>query len=209
MQPTVTDVLQKYLPLQAVEPIRQLIEKYQVDLTITRNRRSKHGDFRPGINGRRHHITVNGGLNKYAFLLVSLHELAHVHVFKKHGRRVAPHGKEWKETFGAFIRHAVQKELFDPALSLLLHDYSYKIKASGISDVELTRALSAFDEGAGAGVWRFLEELPDGGVFEAKNKRRYVKAGKIRKRFRCICMASKREYSFSPVAQVRLIDKPG
>ena len=207
MQPTVTDLLQKYLPLPAVEPIRSLIDKYQVDLTITRDRKTKRGDFRPGINGRRHHITINGSLNKYEFLLVALHELAHVHVFNKHARRAAPHGKEWKETFGAFIRNAVNKELFDPALSLLLNEYSYKIKASGISDVELTKAMQAYDEGSDSHCWQFLDELPDGGVFETKSKRQYVKAGKMRKRYRCICMTTNREYAFNPVAQVRHIDK--
>ena len=207
MQPTVTDLLQKYLPLQAVEPIRSLIDKYQVDLTITRDRKTKRGDFRPGVNGRRHHITVNGNLNKYEFLLVVLHELAHVYVFNKHARHTAPHGKEWKETFGAFIRQSVEKKLFDPSLDALLDEYSYKIKASGISDVELTRALKTFDERQDACTWQFLDELPDGGVFETKNKRRYVKAGKIRKRYRCICMTTKREYAFNPVAEVRLIAK--
>ncbi len=209
MQPTVTDLLQKYLPLPSVEPIRQLIDKYNVTLTITRDRKSKRGDFRPGMNGRRHHITVNGSLNKYEFLFVALHEMAHVHVFKKHSRRAAPHGKEWKETYGAFIRDAVDKSLFDTTLNSLLYNYSFNVNATGPSDPELVRAFKDFDLQPDAHSWSLLEELPNGAIFEARNKRLFIKDEKIRKRYLCRCVQTGRKYVFNPVAQVKIMMKPG
>ncbi len=208
MQPSASDVLQKYLPIQAVEPIRQLIDKYRVNLTISRDRQSKRGDFRPGMNGRCHHITVNGSLNKYEFLFVTLHELAHVHVFNKYSKRAAPHGKEWKETYGAFIRDAVDKSLFDTTLNSLLYNYSLNVNATGTSDPELVRAFKAFDLHPDAHSWSLLEELPHGAIFETRNKRLFIKDEKVRKRYQCQCINTGRKYVFNPVAQVKLLAKP-
>ena len=39
----------------------------------------------------------------YQFLTTFVHELAHLIIWEKYGHRAAPHGKEWKQCFGALL----------------------------------------------------------------------------------------------------------
>ncbi len=203
MLPTDSEVLKKSLPVAAVEPIRHLLNKYHVNLIVSRDRRSKNGDFRPGINGQSHSISVNGSLNKYEFLLVVLHELAHVIVFENvRGRRIPSHGKEWKQQYGALLREAADNELFDPNIRLLVYKYSYHVKASGVADLELVKALRAFDNNNGKPTFLLLDELPEGSVFKAQNGRSFIKGAKVRKRYFCACTLTGKRYFVNPMLKV-------
>jgi predicted SprT family Zn-dependent metalloprotease len=44
-----------------------------------------------------HQITINGTLEPQLFFFVLTHELAHLIAFEKYGRRISPHGQEWKK----------------------------------------------------------------------------------------------------------------
>ncbi len=203
MQPSDTEVLQKYLPVAAVEPIRQAIRKYHVNLTITRERRSKNGDFRPGSNEKRHSISVNGSLNEYEFLMVLLHELAHVLVFENYrNQKVSSHGKEWKQQYGTLLREAADKGFFHPSISLLVHKYSFRVKAAGIADLELALLLRAFDENNGQQSLKLLEELPEGSIFKIKNGITFIKGAKVRKRYTCACTKTGKRYLVNPMLKV-------
>lgn len=198
-----TEVLQKYLPVAAVEPIRQALGRYHVNFTITRDRRSKNGDFKPGLNGQRHSISVNGSLNKYEFLMIVLHELAHLIVFEKFGnRRVPSHGKEWKQQYGTLLREAADKGFFHPSINQLIHKYSYSVKASGIADLELAMALRAFDKHNSQHSIKLLEELPEGCTFIVKNGMTLIKGAKVRKRYTCACIKTGKRYLVNPMLKV-------
>src|SRR6056297_446010 len=90
--------LQKYLPERAVTPVMGMIKAYQIQLKIVNQRQSKHGDYRLKSDGF-HQITVNSNLNKYRFLITTVHEVAHLLAFKTYGFSILPHGVEWKRTF--------------------------------------------------------------------------------------------------------------
>src|ERR1700694_32960 len=95
--------LQDYLPPNTYEAVLDYLQQYQVHLTVARERKSILGDYRHRLRDKNHRISVNGNLNKYAFLITLLHELAHLLTFEKYGNRVAAHGKEWKLLFGQLL----------------------------------------------------------------------------------------------------------
>ena len=91
------EILGKYIPDQAVEPVFELIKALGVHLKIVDERVTRHGDYRRLADGG-HQITVNTNLNTYRFLITLIHEIAHLVAFQKYGARIKPHGKEWKYT---------------------------------------------------------------------------------------------------------------
>ena len=69
--------LAAYVPEGSLEPVLEYLHRYKIHLTITKERNSILGDYRHAINQKNHRISVNGNLNKYAFLVTLLHEIAH------------------------------------------------------------------------------------------------------------------------------------
>ena len=84
--------LAAYLPDGTFEQVMAYIVEYKVHLTLTRERQSILGDYRHPDRKGGHRISVNGSLNKYAFLITLLHEIAHLVTFIHFGNRVASHG---------------------------------------------------------------------------------------------------------------------
>src|SRR3954466_9080666 len=106
------NTLQHYLPPLTFEPVLQYLHLYQVHLTVARERKSILGDYRHRTHASNHRISVNGNLNKYAFLITLLHELAHLLTFEKFGHKAAAHGREWKTIFGELLASFIQQEVF-------------------------------------------------------------------------------------------------
>ena len=205
MLPKQKEILARFLPVEAVEYIVDVLSRNHIRLKISRGRLTKLGDFRPGLNGAPHRITVNGTLNVYAFLLVFLHELAHVYVWEQFGSKVAPHGREWKQGYGALIREYVSLGFFHPSLQEQLVEFSYRVKAAGIGHATLARALRMFDHETETDGLVFLEEVPGQSFFMAANGRRFKKEQQLRKRYRCLCLDNNRNYLFHPMARVTVI----
>jgi SprT protein len=82
--------LAEYLPERALEPVLDLLNTYKIHLTITKHRNTLLGDYRHAIGDMHHRISVNGNLNKYAFLITLLHEIAHLITFDQYVGKVAP-----------------------------------------------------------------------------------------------------------------------
>ena len=89
--------LLQYIPEASKVQLKEYLQKIPIEIKVTRQRLTKHGDFRLKRNGMSV-ITVNNSLNPYRFLITLLHELAHYKVVKQFGHRVKPHGKEWKKS---------------------------------------------------------------------------------------------------------------
>jgi SprT protein len=197
------EILSKYIPPKAIEPVITLIVKHNVRLVITRHRKTKLGDFRPGINGKTSKITINHNLNKYAFLLTFLHELAHQLVWEKYRRKAAPHGEEWKNTFQDLRQPFLSLDYFPQEILDHLQKEDNKIFAASSANTALTRALRRYDT-TSAGRW--LETLPEKSWFELPDGRKFQKLGKRRKNYLCYCLSNKRNYVFNPLAEVYLIN---
>jgi len=80
-----------------------------------------------------------------------------------------------------------------------LHDPA----ASSCADVVLLRTLKNYDEQPTHLI--FVEAVPEGSVFKTPDGKIFRKGEKIRKRFSCVEIKTKRIYLFSPVYEVELI----
>jgi SprT protein len=192
-------ILAKYIPLEAAPIVAKWIDYFKCDFKVSRGRNTKFGDYRPPFKGENHRISVNYNLNAYAFLVTTVHEFAHLQTWNEHQGRVKPHGLEWKVNFRKMMRPFFEKEVFPPDLKLAINAYLENPAASSCSDLNLFRALKRYDAGSG-GV--SVESLPMKTVFILKDGRTFRKEELVRKRFKCLEIATKRMYLFSPLAEV-------
>lgn len=196
------DVLKKYLPERAVAACLELIQNTGVHLKIVNERVTRHGDYRRMPDGR-HQITVNATLNQYRFLITLVHEIAHLVAFEKYGRRIKPHGLEWKHTFQHLMLPFIRPEIFPSKLLPLLAKHFRNPKASSSTDAKLSIALKQFDTQQSDNSYVF--ELPIGTVFRIHNGKMYQKGKKRVKRYECIELDSGRMFLFQPNAEVEII----
>lgn len=193
-------ILKKYLPEDSVELIFDWIKQYRIHLKITRSRKSKLGDFRPAQNGLPHRISINNNLNKYAFLITLVHEIAHLVVFEKYGNRVRPHGREWKLTFRTMMNPLIIEKIFPDELAPIIYQYLQNAAASSNSNILLARALKKYDLDTDPGM--HIEELAEDSVFKLSNGKIFIKLEKRRKRFKCKNLENNRYYLFDPLTRV-------
>jgi len=198
----VNATLQKYLPERAVEPCFELIKTHGVHLKVVNHRVTRHGDYRrmPGVG---HQITVNASLNPYRFLITLVHEIAHLVAFEKFGRRIKPHGLEWKRTFQHLMIPFIRPEVFPSALLPLIAQHFKNPKASSSTDARLSIALKAYD--AEERVNQYVFEIPEGSTFRIYNGKLFKKGNKRIKRYECVELGSGKVYLFQPNAEVELI----
>lgn len=208
MRIPVNEALTSHLPVSAVDAVCDLIRNHRIQLHITRQRITKLGDFRPAKDGRPNRLSINGNLNRYEFLLVFLHELAHFYVYEKFGNTCRPHGPEWKHIYGELIREYIGKDCFHPLLREPLMTYSYRTRASGVASMEVAKVLRQFDDsGLHSSSWQFLDELPVHGTFQMLNGRTFQKGTKNRSRYRCRCLCTRRDYLIHREAKVLPVTK--
>lgn len=196
--------LQRFLPESSLNSACELLRQYPHHLTITQPRSTKHGDFRAGMRGQMHEISVNGNLNPYAFLITLMHELAHLVAHVEYGHRIKPHGEEWKQSFRFTMRPFLGKNIFPSDIEIPLRNYLKDPGATTHSDYHLFSALTRYDKRS-ANV-HILDELSIGTIFRYGRERREFKKGeKLRKRIQCVELKSGSIYLFDPLAKVQLI----
>lgn len=192
--------LQQYLPDGTGEAVMNYLHQYKVHLTITRERKSILGDYRHRTHHANHRISINGSLNKYAFLVTLLHEIAHLLTFEQYGNRVQAHGKEWKTIFGQLLQQFLQQHTFPADIEKELLLSLKNPAASSCAEEGLIRVLRNYD--AKKDNHYLIEELPAGSLFRLKDGRVYKKGERIRKRFKCAELQTGKLYLFSPVYEV-------
>src|SRR5450755_2963159 len=139
------EYLENYLPAGSAEKLLEYLHRYIVHLTITRTRKSILGDYRHATGTDNHRISVNGNLNKYAFLITLIHEIGHLITFQQYGNKVYSHGKEWKLAYRQVLEDFMKLKIFPPDLNQALLKSLHDLPASSCSDVNLTRVLKNFD----------------------------------------------------------------
>jgi hypothetical protein len=197
----VKDVLSRYLPENAVDPLFELVKMYGVHLKIVNERVTRHGDYHRDASGY-HRITVNANLNKYRFLITLVHEIAHLAAFEKYGRNIKPHGEEWKSTFQKLMLPMIRPQVFPNQLLPLLARHFRNPKASSDTDATLSLALKEFDERSDK---NYIFEVPYGSRFRIYNGRVFEKGAQRIKRFECKELSSGKIYLFNPNAEVELL----
>ncbi|MGZ3837530.1 MAG: SprT-like domain-containing protein [Flavisolibacter sp.] len=199
--------LEKYLPPGTLEPVMAYLQHFQVHLTVARERKTILGDYRHRTTAKNHRISVNGNLNPYSFLITLLHELAHLLTFEKFGNRVPAHGKEWKGVFGQLLAQFIEHGVFPTDIRTALLQSLHNPAASSCADEMLLRTLKKYDEKKDHLV--FVEAVPHGASFKTHDGRVFRKGEKVRKRFRCEEIRTKRIYLFSPVYECIPLSKEG
>jgi SprT protein len=194
------NLLQSYLPPNTYEPVMQYLHQYQVHLTVARERKSILGDYRHRTHGKTHRISVNGNLNTYSFLITLLHELAHLLTFEQFGNRVQSHGKEWKYIFGQLLDQFIKHQVFPYDINYALMQSLKNPAASSCADEVLLRVLKGYDQKKDNYV--FVENIPEGQLFKTHDGKIFKRGEKVRKRFKCTEVSTKRLYLFSPVYEV-------
>lgn len=195
--------LEDYIPEGTFDKVVSFLHQYKVRLTIARSRASVLGDYRNAIHGKSHRISVNGNLNKYAFLITLLHELAHLLTHEKYGHRVAPHGNEWKMLYSNLLKEFVGHNIFPPDIKNALQASINNPAASSCAEESLMRVLKKYDPPKEGIV--LVEEITSGALFISRDGRVFIKGEKLRKRYKCKELKTGLFYLFSAVYEVKKI----
>ena len=198
--------LAHYLPEGTYQPVMDYLHHYKVHLTIAKNRKSILGDYRHKRDSQHHRISVNGNLNKYAFLITLLHELAHLITFEIHHNRVQAHGKEWKDIYGQVLAQFIGKKVFPQDIEIELLRTLRNPGASTCSEERLQRVLYRYDSPSKEG-HLLVEQVPEGSLFKTNDGRVFRRGKKRTKRYYCVEISTARAYLFSAIYEVQLIEK--
>ena len=195
------EFLKNYIPEKSAEPVLQILNYYKVHLTITRDRKTRYGDYTFAHGPLPHRITVNSTLNRYAFLITLIHELAHLVAFDNYGGKIAAHGKEWKYTYAMMLKDFLRKDIFPDDILQTLNKSLHNLPASSCADENLMRVLKKYDE-VKPGL-KMVEEIAEGNLFMLEKGEIFRREHKLRKRIQCTELKSGKIYLFNPLYEVR------
>lgn len=188
--------LNTYIPPNSSSFIEKWLKDYALTLVITKNRKTKLGDYRKIRDHQRHQITINGDLNPMAFFFVLTHEIAHLMIYDQYQfGQVAPHGVEWKTVFGTLLLESL--EVYPSNLQPYIAHHARKPKASVGADLNIARFL--IDDCPKNQV--YLEDLNSGDIFEL-NQKCFKKGTKRKSRYLCVDLSTQRNYLIHATAFV-------
>ena len=195
--------LAKYVPAEAVNPLFDFLAEHKVHLHITRERFSKLGDYRWPQQGHSfHEISINGNLNKYHFLMVLLHEMAHLNTWLQHGNTIQPHGHEWQANYARLIN--LYLPLFPTDVSVLLQRYTARIPLSRTIEKQIDAQLRHYNPDYTPSQDITLNDLTPGTRFHIASRpnHHFQALEKRRTRWICLNLADGKKYLVSGTAVV-------
>lgn len=196
-----------YLPDSAVDTVFDFLNRHEVYFHITRRRSSKLGDYRmPQPKHNYHEISVNGDLPPHLFLLVLLHEMAHLNTFLIHGRSVQPHGHEWQQQYRLLIVQYWNEGHFPTEATPYIRKYTARIPLNSVAGVELEHFLRRYDRPTSMPV-TLLRNLPIGSLFRIKERPEILfrSVEKRRTRYQCVDENTKLSFLVSGNAEVVVV----
>lgn len=191
-----------HFPEAALDYCCDLWRLYDFTLKISKDRKTKLGDFRYTRLTNEYQVSVNKGLNPYAFLITYIHEVAHVCTYRRYKNKVKPHGPEWQQNFRQLAAPLLTSEVFPADILKPLMAYLQNPAASTSGCPPLTMALRCYDKQDHA--QQLLAQLETGTKFIFKD-RTFIKVGKKRTRALCQDLHNGRNYLIPEVAQVEAV----
>ena len=188
------------IPEASLEYVKSLILSENITIKLKKSRKTKHGDFSVKKNGLCI-ITINDDLNQYRFLITLIHEISHYMAYKNYGPYIKPHGVEWKNIFKNLLLPIINPEIIPNDVLKPLAIYAKNPKASSDTDLNLSLALNRYN----INQCDYVINLSNGSVFKASNERVYVMIKKLRKRYECMDVLTKKLYLFSPNVKIKEI----
>ena len=195
------DSLHDFIPEASHDQVSALLSHDNLVVKVKKERKTRHGDYRRLPSGK-HQITINSNLNPYRFLITLIHEIAHFETYKSYGKKIKPHGPEWKSVFQHLMLSFLRPEVFPSDVLPILASHFKKPKASSDSDSALALKLKQYDHPNGK---IFIFEVPFGSTFRLDNGKLFRKGQKRRTRFEGTELTSGRLYVFNPNAEVVLV----
>lgn len=193
--------IRPFLPDESVDIAVRWITDYKIFITITNKRNSILGDYRRPHNGKGHRISINGDLNRYAFLVTLVHEVAHLTTWEKFQDRVSSHGAEWKQEFKYLMDEFSGRRIFPGDVRAALKKYLINPAATHCDDPGLMKVLNRYNRHPAL----HLEDLDEHALFVWGGDRVFKKGEKLRKRYKCYELKTNRIYLFSPIAEVKKV----
>jgi hypothetical protein len=188
-------VLEKFLPENTLPFLKKWFGDYACHLKITKNRNSKLGDYRK-LPDKSFQITINGTLEPQLFFFVLTHELAHLIAFENFGRKISPHGMEWKQTFREMLLESI--DVYQEDLKPIILKFSKSPKANFMASPDLVKYFhKESDDGL-----IFVENLQVGDQFGYKDEIFLIEET-AKKRYLCINIKTRKRYYFKNLAQVK------
>lgn len=188
-------VLEKFLPENTLPFLKKWFGDYACHLKITKNRNSKLGDYRK-LPDKSFQITINGTLEPQLFFFVLTHELAHLIAFENFGRKISPHGMEWKQTFREMLLESI--DVYQEDLKPIILKFSKSPKANFMASPDLVKYFhKESDDGL-----IFVENLQVGDQFGYKDEIFLIEET-AKKRYLCINIKTGKRYYFKNLAQVK------
>lgn len=197
-------ILKKYIPEAAVDIIANWIYVFDFKLKIKKERTTKHGDYRSPLPNTNHQITVNKNLNLYAFLITLIHEIAHLTTYNNFKNKVKPHGNEWKNEYKRLMQPFFQLNIFPDDVKHALQNYMQNPAASSCTDIHLQRILKNYNPSSDKIT---IEKMEAETIFEIHSGELFCKGEKVRKRYKCMNIRTKRMYLFDPLYEALVINE--
>lgn len=193
----------KYIPEEFVDYVVDLLFKHKTIFKVSKPRKTKLGDYRFLPEKKAHKITVNSNLNKYSFLITTIHEFAHLQASVNHGNRIAAHGREWKDEFRELLIPVLSHPDFPEDIKKVLNRTLDNLKASSCTDINLYRVLKTYDKKSDK---KLLEEIGNDRVFRLNSKE--YKRGRLRRsRYECMEIHSGKLYLVHRLAEVDVLSE--
>jgi len=181
-------ILPEYLALT----IAELIVDNNIFFRVSKDRKSKLGDYRYIPQERKHLISVNQGLGPTQFFITAIHEFAHFFAFKNHGRKIKPHGLEWRYEYRKLLSEVLE---FNSLESEMIQAVQMELQKPTVAHrSSLSRELMPGEV--------YLSSVSEHSVFEFRD-RKFIKKEIRRTRFFCECIVTKKLYTIHKEAIVK------
>lgn len=185
-----------YVPKKSIKLLRCWVDDLNLIIKVLNPRKNKLGDFK--VRNNQLIITINNNLNKYAFLITLVHEIAHAFVYRKYNISVMPHGEIWKLTYKSLMLNFLNTNCFPEEILKILSKHMINPNASSCTDLSLVNVLRNYDLVKSL----ILSELSLGDTFAISSGKYFIKGEKVRKRFKCIESMTNKVYLFHPFAEI-------